>query len=84
MKYNLHQIFGDHIKENEMGRTWGMYGGEEKYIQYSDLKTRRKGGAWKTEVLVGGKYSNRGQVVGFCEHANEPFCSINVGNFVGT
>jgi hypothetical protein len=37
---------------------WAGHGAEAKYIQYSDLKTTRKGGAWKTEVLVGGKYSN--------------------------
>ena len=27
--------------KNEMGRACGMYGGEEKYLQYFGLKTRR-------------------------------------------
>ena len=41
------QLLGNQI-ENEMDRAGSMYGGEEKYMQYSGLKTGRQGATWKT------------------------------------
>ena len=41
---------GDQVKKNEMGRTCGTYGGEERFIQGFSGETWGKKTTWKTQA----------------------------------